>query len=135
MADSEHGVVYILELEQGKYYVGHTKEPDLKRVLDHGNTKNSAQWTKIYKPLRLIKTVPGSTCDEDRVTLHAMEVFGWKNVRGGRWCRTELAYPPREFEKTHLLGKDSCSHCNRDGHSSRICLWDMDKDGDAIFDE
>lgn len=135
---SSHGVVYILELEQNKYYVGHTKEPDLKRILDHGNTKQSAQWTKVYKPIRVIKTVEGSTCDEDRITLHAMEVYGWQNVRGGKWCRLELANPPREFQKSHSFINtnsitDFCKICNRYGHHEKMCLWHIDKDGDAIF--
>lgn len=138
MGPNDHGVVYILELEKNKYYVGHTKEPDLKRVLDHGYTKQSAQWTKLYKPVRLIKTVKGSTCDEDRITLHAMEVFGWENVRGGRWCRMELNNPPREFQKNNSMiqihnSTDYCIHCRREGHHERMCLWYIDKDGDAIF--
>jgi predicted GIY-YIG superfamily endonuclease len=134
---TEHGIVYVLELEHNKYYVGHTKERDLKRILDHGNTKNSAQWTKIYKPLRLIKTIAGSTCDEDRITLHAMEVYGWQNVRGGKWCRIELANPPKEFQQNKLLTEcdDFCLHCMRRGHLDKMCLWYMDKDGDAIFIE
>lgn len=74
MTESNHGTVYVLELERGKYYVGHTKESDLKRIEEHGMGRNSANWTRIYKPVRVMKIIPGSTMDEDKVTLHAMEL-------------------------------------------------------------
>lgn len=130
-----HGTVYVLELEKNKYYVGHTKDTDLKRILDHGNTPQSARWTQVYKPVQIVRTVPGSTCDEDRITLHAMEVFGWQNVRGGKWCRVEMENPPRELFGTRPSSSLVCERCQRAGHEHMICLWPIYPDGDAIFTE
>lgn len=134
---TQHGMVYVLELEDQKYYVGHTRDTDMKRILDHGSTRNSAQWTKLHKPLRILKVVPGSTCDEDRMTLHAMGVYGWSNVRGGRWCLTDMKNPPRELQQNTLLKEEGhiCGNCYRDGHKEDICLWNTDKNGDVIFKE
>ena len=43
--------IYILELENKKYYIGKTKNPDF-RLEQHFNSTGS-QWTKKYKPKRL----------------------------------------------------------------------------------
>jgi predicted GIY-YIG superfamily endonuclease len=128
-----HGTVYVLELEGGKYYVGHTKETELKRVMEHGNGRNSAQWTKLYKPLHIVKHFPGSTMDEDKMTLHAMEVYHWSNVRGGKWCLTDMKNPPRELLQNNLLKDIGCDRCHRIGHIDTMCLWYIDIYGDAIF--
>lgn len=132
-AHSAHGTVYVLELENEKYYVGHTKETDLKRIMDHGNTSSSAQWTKRHKPKRLVRLFPGSTLDEDRITLHAMEVYGWTNVRGGKWCRVDLVHPPKELERNSVLDQKFCTRCERAGHDETICLYPVDIEGDVIF--
>ncbi len=129
-----HGTVYVLELQGHKYYVGHTKETDLKRILDHGNTRNSAQWTMLYKPLCIIKLIPGSTNIEDMVTLHAMEIYGWQNVRGGKWCKLEMKNPPKELNNSLLYNPTLCGRCFRLGHSEQICLWNTDAHGDAIIE-
>ncbi|QIG60201.1 hypothetical protein [Dishui Lake large algae virus 1] len=130
---SYHGTVYVLKLQDNKYYVGHTKEKDMKRIMEHGNTSSSAQWTKKHKPIELIGLFPGSTLDEDMVTLHAMEVYGWQNVRGGKWCRTDIHCPPKELNTKYLLNPKFCTKCERDGHTDNICLYNIDVDGDAIF--
>jgi len=130
---TNHGIVYILELENGKYYVGHTKEMEHKRIMEHGYGRNSAQWTRIYKPITIIKTLPGSTMDEDRITLHAMEVYGWSNVRGGKWCIVDMKNPPRELQNQLLQNPEVCGNCHRTGHTETICLWNTDIWGDAIF--
>lgn len=126
-----HGTVYVLE--GGKYYVGHTKETDLKRVMEHGYGRNSAQWTKLHKPVSIMKHFPGSTMDEDRMTLHVMEIYGWANVRGGKWCITEMKNPPRELLQNDLLKDIGCGRCQRIGHTDTMCLWHTDVYGDAIF--
>jgi predicted GIY-YIG superfamily endonuclease len=132
--ETNHGTVYVLQLEHNKYYVGHTKEKDLKRIVEHGNGRASAQWTRLYKPISILRTMPGSTMDEDRMALHAMEVYGWCNVRGGKWCIADMKNPPRELQKNNLLqDQDECKRCCRTGHTDRMCLWDTDVWGDAIF--
>lgn len=130
-----HGTVYVLELENGKYYVGHTKDVNLSRILEHGNTQKSAMWTQQHKPLRIMRMIPGSTCDEDRMTIHAMEVFGWRNVRGGKWTRTQMENPPQELVRNGLLTNEICTRCTRYGHNVKICLWQVEPDGDVIFSE
>ena len=51
--------VYILKLENGKYYVGKTNNPEY-RLNNHFNENGSA-WTKKYKPIKILKLIPN--CD------------------------------------------------------------------------
>ena len=59
--------IYILELENKKYYVGKTTNPDF-RLEQHFNNSGS-QWTKKYKPIKILELK--SNCDdydEDKYT-------------------------------------------------------------------
>jgi len=44
--------IYILQLEKGKYYIGKTNNPQF-RLETHFNS-NGSEWTKIYKPLKVL---------------------------------------------------------------------------------
>ena len=48
--------IYILQLEQGKYYIGKTNNPQF-RIDSHFNFNGSA-WTTKYKPIQIIKIIP-----------------------------------------------------------------------------
>ena len=52
--------IYILQLEQGKYYIGKTNNPQF-RLESHINS-NGSEWTKIYKPLKMIELF-SNCCD------------------------------------------------------------------------
>ena len=85
-----------MELEQGKYYVGLSRNVD-KRFKMHKDGEG-AEFTKIYKPIRVIKnintyattyTIAGQY--EDNETIKLMKIFGRENVRGGRYCAVSQA--------------------------------------------
>ena len=81
--------IYILELEQGKYYVGKTNDPEI-RINKHFDSEGSA-WTKKYKPIKEIQRI--SNCDdydEDKYTLKYMNMYGIENVRGGSFVTLVL---------------------------------------------
>ena len=99
--------LYVLELEQGKYYVGLSHNVD-KRFKMHKDGEG-AEFTKIYKPIRVIKnintyattyTIAGQY--EDNETIRLMKVFGRENVRGGRYCAVSQAVVD------DLLGEEVC---------------------------
>jgi predicted GIY-YIG superfamily endonuclease len=50
--------VYVLELKDNKYYVGETNN-FVRRILTH--TLNKIQWTKIYKPIKILELVSSNT--------------------------------------------------------------------------
>ena len=52
--------IYILQLEQGKYYVGKTNNP-LFRLEQHFNS-NGSVWTTKYNPISVLEII--NDCDE-----------------------------------------------------------------------
>lgn len=88
--------LYVLKLEQGKYYVGiTTKTPEL-RMKEHIDGIRAAYWTQKYKPIELFYTenlghITKETAEyiENLITRKYMRQYGLNNVRGGDLTKTE----------------------------------------------
>lgn len=81
--------IYILELEQSKYYVGKTNHPDFR--LDQHFTNHGSEWTILYKPVKVLRLIPNcDDYDEDKYTRIYMDKFGIDHVRGGSFCTIKL---------------------------------------------
>jgi len=89
----KHYWLYVLRLEQGKYYVGQTsgKDPN-RRIQQHMNGFYSAQWVKKYKPIEPIEKIDlgiitKAEADdlENHRTLQYMKKYSYQNVRGGKY--------------------------------------------------
>ena len=80
-------LIYCLELEEGKYYVGMTYNFNL-RFAQH-LAGSGAKWTKLYKPLRVAEIICTEVDRkmEDTVTKRYIDTYGVENVRGGSWCK------------------------------------------------
>ena len=84
--------VYILKLEDEKYYIGIAIDPN-KRFLEHQQQgKDCASWCEKHKPIEIIeiietnyKAIKDATLNEGIHTLRYIETFGAENVRGGRY--------------------------------------------------
>ena len=113
--------IYILQLEQGKYYVGKTNNPDF-RLEQHLNVYGSA-WTHKYKPIKVIKLI--NNCDdfdEDKWTVKYMEKYGIDNVRGGSFCTIILNNESKNTIKRMIKGAtNKCYPCGRDDHFINGC--------------
>ena len=90
--------LYVLELEDGFYYVGLTRNVD-KRFNRHLAGKG-ANWTKIHKPLSILhreitETHVESIASklEDALTLKIASQYGHDVVRGGQWCYVNNPVP------------------------------------------
>ncbi len=88
----KHFWLYVLKLEQNKYYVGITSQKNPHdRVQQHMNGFYTAQWVKKYKPIELFEmldlgSVTKSQAEEleqHRVRWY-MKQLGYQNVRGGQ---------------------------------------------------
>ena len=85
--------LYILKLEQGKYYIGITTFANpYRRIEQHQRGYFSSQWTKKYKPIQTLEvrslgelTQEKAEHAETLVTQEYMEKFGHNNVRGGKF--------------------------------------------------
>lgn len=113
--------IYILQLEQGKYYVGKTINPSFR--LDSHFNQNGSAWTKLYKPIKMIELIPNcDDYDEDKYTRMFMDKYGIDNVRGGSFVSVQL----EESTRTHLIRmqngtNDKCFKCGKPGHFAKQC--------------
>lgn len=88
----ERCTVYVLECEDGKYYVGSTANRG-RRFREHFSRGRGSKWTKLHRPLRVlreIRRVPSRYLlgTESKVTAECMLEFGVNNVRGSMFCGT-----------------------------------------------
>jgi hypothetical protein len=113
--------IYILKLQQNKYYVGKTNNVN-KRYIEHLEGIGSA-WTNKYKPLNIIESIPISDIfDEDKYVLKYMREFGIENVRGGSFCKLVLDEKDCVVIQRMLNGsKDQCYNCGEKGHFVNNC--------------
>jgi predicted GIY-YIG superfamily endonuclease len=89
----KHYWLYVLRLQEGKYYVGKTSREDPhERIKEHMQGFYSAQWVKKYKPIEPteildIGNLTDSEADklENYRTLQYMKKYGYQNVRGGKF--------------------------------------------------
>lgn len=125
--------LYVLQLEDGKYYVGKTDDVS-KRFEQHLNGKGSS-WTKEYSPTRIVETRPiTSSYDETNVTKDYMKKYGIDNVRGGAYCQKELTkYQEDTIRNEIRASNDSCYKCGRTGHFANRCPNGVQGDKEVLI--
>lgn len=113
--------IYILKLTQGKYYIGKTNNPYFR--LEEHFKNGGSKWTKIYKPLSVVKLIPNcDDYDEDAYTLRYMNKYGIENVRGGQFVRLEIPKEELKFIKNSLRSSSNlCFRCGKSGHFIANC--------------
>ncbi|MFY7987664.1 MAG: GIY-YIG nuclease family protein [Flavobacterium sp.] len=84
--------IYILQLENDKFYVGQSKDTEYRLKL-HVKGKLSSEWTKLNRPIGFIKIIETDFTEtssamqlENSITIDCMKKYGWRNVRGGDYC-------------------------------------------------
>ena len=81
-----HPSLYVLALEDGKYYVGLATHGCEFRIGEHCSNMGS-KWTQIHKALQVIDFYyPASKNLEKEVTIYYAHKYGAANVRGGPYC-------------------------------------------------
>jgi hypothetical protein len=112
--------IYTLQLNQGKYYVGKTSNPNF-RIKSHFNSEGS-EWTKIYKPEKLLELIKGDDYDEDKYTKIYMDKYGIDNVRGGSYTSIILDKETKKLlEKNSNSTNNRCFKCGKEGHFATNC--------------
>ena len=114
--------IYILELNNNKYYVGKTSENVNYRMKQHCDGIGSS-WTKMYHPIKILEIIPNcDSYDEDKYTLKYMDKYGIDNVRGGSFSKINLNKVDIQTINKMLLGaNDKCFNCGNIGHYVKKC--------------
>ena len=113
--------IYILKLEQNKYYIGKSTNPNF-RLEQHFNATGSS-WTQTYKPLEVISIIPNcDDFDEDKITLQYMAKYGIDNVRGGSFCELHLTTENKNtINKMLSSSQNKCFICSGTDHFAKYC--------------
>lgn len=112
-------LVYVLNLEKGKFYVGKTTDLE-KRLREHKSGYKSSSWTKKYKPLGVHKIYENCDgFDEDKITVKYMTKYGIPNVRGGPYVTIIL--PPEIIDHITLRIRMATNLCLRCGSKFHFC--------------
>ncbi len=103
--------VYVLRLNQNKYYVGISR--DVKKRFEQHKCGEGAEFTKLYKPIQIIHSEntgliykKDAEHIENIVTIQWMLRNGVENVRGGDYCtcdQEQLLQLMDEETKTEIL--------------------------------
>lgn len=110
--------VYVLELQQGKFYIGKTNNIQ-SRLQDHDNGLFGSAWTKIYRPKKLLETIQDSGFAELTMTLKYMQTYGIDNVRGADYCNVILTKEQKKEINGHICAEEGrCYSCGGDHYVS-----------------
>ena len=97
-------IVYVLKLENNKWYVGKTKDRQMVYLLNterlfyltkRFESETSSPWTQMNKIIGVEEIIEDG--DLKTNTLEYMKKYGWENVRGYAWSQWNMKNPPREL--------------------------------------
>ena len=128
--------VYVLELEDGRVYVGSSK--DIPRRISQHNAGYGSAYTKIYRPtgvqLPRLGNIEGDGDAAERdETLRYMMIRGIPYVRGWKFARVDM--PPEEFDEAEANIRelfDLCRRCGYKGHFCTHCRATFDRLGNPV---
>ena len=124
-------IVYVLFLEENKFYIGFTSKNRLDTRLNEHYTGEGSEWTKIYKPILEAKPIIYFVASEIQAkrlelttTLDYIENYGISNVRGHIFTSIKLKDSSISLiQKIIIHDADLCFQCNNSGHYFSDCPY------------
>ena len=128
--------IYILELEQGRVYVGSSR--DVKRRVEQHMAGNGAAYTRAYKPTGVLLPRLGNVggdgdAAERDETLRYMMLRGIAYVRG--WKFVQVVMQPHDIREAECNIRelfDLCRRCGYRGHFMTQCKANFDRCGEDL---
>ncbi len=114
--------IYILKLQDNKYYVGKTNHLNF-RLENHFTGTGGSIWTTKYYPIEIVEIIPNcDEFDEDKYTKQTMMKYGIDNVRGGSYTMVELLdWQLKSLRQEFKSANDQCFICESTSHFAAQC--------------
>lgn len=124
-------VIYVLELEDGCYYVGRTNDLDA-RIAGH-KKKSGSSWTTKHPFVSLVESYEGDSLEEDKTTKYYMMKYGIDKVRGGSYSQLVLTEETMNCLEREFRGAQNCCfRCGRNSHFVKDCFAKTDINGRSL---
>ena len=126
--------IYVLQLENAKYYIGKTSKAVCERYQEHVSGQGSA-WTRKYRPVCVLEEyINVSDFDEDKITKMYMAEYGIENVRGGAYCRVVMPNSLIKLLYREIWhAKNCCLECGSSVHYVAKCKSFVDEKKNVLF--
>lgn len=98
---NDEGYVYVLECEDGCWYVGWSMEPEV-RIASHV-LRRGCLCSKAHRPIRVAGLTKGCKEMENVTKIDLMAQKGFRHVRGGKWLCLYMKTPPYPLQKALSL--------------------------------
>lgn len=125
--------IYVLELAQGRVYVGRTT--DWRRRLTQHMSGHGSAFTQVFPPTgtilpRLGRVTGSPEAAERDETLRYMYLRGIAAVRGWKYTRVEMSEAEQQDAEANIRELfDLCRRCGHPGHFVTRCKAHFDRHG------
>jgi hypothetical protein len=111
-------MLYVLSLKGGYFYVGTALSSKISYSIKRHFSGSDTEWTKINKPLAVVKQIPCITginprLEEDLHVKQLMIDYGMEKVRGGSYFNVVLSIEQRHFLEKELQYAKAYKTCIR----------------------
>ena len=112
-ASTEKYTIYVLQCENGKYYVGSTANKKQRFKEHFQSARSGSKWTRMHKPLKVVKEYKRVSEDhylglEAKVTANLMWKHGVNNVRGAFFSHPRMYTQDDADALRGFLGHFNC---------------------------
>ncbi|KAL0221789.1 hypothetical protein RCL1_001643 [Eukaryota sp. TZLM3-RCL] len=116
-------IIYVLELAEGKVYVGKTLDFST-RMKEHISGTGS-NWTSLFPPIRVVEvSLQHHPFDEDNKVKEYIFKHGIFNVRGGSYSQVNLNNSQiRSIIAELRTASDVCFTCGQSSHFASSCPY------------